>query len=112
MRQKLPAIRYRMIDQYLRSKSQPYWSKPDLLRKLEELDLQVGARTLERDIEDMRHDARLGFFAPIEYCKKNQGYYYTNPDFSIGLNFGPKEYEALKVLVDFITLTWNRVTGK
>lgn len=110
MRQKLPSVRYRIIDQCLRNKTQRFWPKTELLRKLEELDLHVGPRTLERDIQDMKYDERLAFFAPIEF-KKHHGYYYTNPDFSIALNFGPKEYEALKVLVEFITVTWNRVTG-
>lgn len=32
--------------------------------------LKVSQRTIQLDIEAMKHDSFLRFYAPIEYCKK------------------------------------------
>ena len=46
-------------------------------------DLVVDKRTVERDLETMRYDERLGYKAPIAYDRKEKGYYYTVSTFSI-----------------------------
>jgi hypothetical protein len=79
-----------------------YWQKEELLQKFQEIDLNVNMRTLSRDLEDMRYDDRLGYNAPINFCRRNGGYFYRDENYSIDLNFGPKELEALKVLMEFL----------
>lgn len=44
-------------------------------------DLGVSRRTILRDVEFMRYS----FSAPLEYCPKNRGYYYTEAEYSLGL---------------------------
>lgn len=44
-------------------------------------DLGVSRRTILRDVEFMRDS----LCAPLEYCPKNRGYYYTEAEYSLGL---------------------------
>ncbi len=76
-------LRYRIINRCLASKSKQYWSQSDLVNKLGQYDIIVSERTLKYDLEAMRHEERLGFNAPIAYCKINKGYYYTKAGYSI-----------------------------
>jgi predicted DNA-binding transcriptional regulator YafY len=49
----------------------------------------------------MRHDKRLGYHAPIAFCRKNKGYYYTDPDYNIDkLPLTPEEIEAFGLIVE------------
>jgi predicted DNA-binding transcriptional regulator YafY len=80
---KRPYPRYRVINSCLASKQQRYWSLQELLNKLAENDLFVEKRSLQYDLERMRYDEQLGYQAPIAYCARNRGYYYTEPDYSI-----------------------------
>ena len=102
MRQKSPLIRYKIINRCLRSPVKRMWPTEDILQKFEEHDVPVNKRTLKRDIQDMRYDERLGFKAPINYCRRNQAYFYGRESYSIHLDFGPRELEALKVLMEFL----------
>jgi predicted DNA-binding transcriptional regulator YafY len=102
MRQKRPLIRYKIINRCLRSPVKRYWQKEEILKKLEEHDLKVDLRTLSRDLEDMRYDELLGFNAPINFCRRNGGYFYADENYSIDLHFGPRELEALRVLIEFL----------
>lgn len=43
----------------------------------------LGTRTIEKDIELMRHDSNLRFNAPIEFDHSSREYYYTDLDYSI-----------------------------
>lgn len=77
-------IRYRIIDRSLRNKYRPFPSKRDLREKCEEALFgsegeNICDSTIEKDLFAMRmeHDA------PIKYSKREGGYYYTDPDFSI-----------------------------
>ena len=80
---KNPYLRYRIIHSCLSSKSQRYWSIMQLMDKLAGHDLIVEKRSVEYDLEAMRHDERLGYRAPIAYSRKEKGYHYTDPDFNI-----------------------------
>jgi hypothetical protein len=40
-------------------------------------------RTIQRDIDNMRNCERIGYHAPIEYHRGQNGYYYTNPDYEL-----------------------------
>lgn len=78
-------IRYRIIDRMLRNKYKAYPSKEALRSACEdslfgsESGAHICASTIEKDLFTMKmeHDA------PIRYSKKNGGYFYEDPDFSI-----------------------------
>lgn len=49
----------------------------------------------------MRYDDRLGYHAPIEYCPKNRGFYYTDPKYSAEkLPLGEEEIEMFEMMVE------------
>lgn len=78
-------IRYRIIDKCLRNKYKPFPTKKDLREACEEnlfgsIDGEhICDSTIEKDMFAMKmeHDA------PIKYSKREKGYYYENPDFTI-----------------------------
>lgn len=78
-------IRYRIIDRCLRNKYKPFPSKQDLRQACEEAlygstdGEHICDSTIEKDMFAMKmeHDA------PIKYSKRDKGYFYTDPDFSI-----------------------------
>lgn len=78
-------IRYRIIDRCLRNSFKPYPSKHDLRQACEEALFgsndgdNICDSTIEKDMFAMKmeHDA------PIKYSKRYQGYYYSDPEFSI-----------------------------
>ena len=78
-------IRYRIIYRMLRNKYKPFPSKEALRTACEESlfgsesGAHICASTIEKDLFTMKmeHDA------PIRYSKKNGGYFYEDPDFSI-----------------------------
>jgi len=78
-------IRYRIIDRMLRNKYKSFPSKEELRSACEEAlfgsesGAHICASTIEKDLFNMKmeHDA------PIRYSKKNGGYFYEDPQFSI-----------------------------
>ncbi len=80
---KNPYLRYNIINQCLTSKTKPYWTAQELMDKMGEYDIQIERRSLFNDFEAMRHDERLGYHAPITFCRKQLGYYYKNSHYSI-----------------------------
>ncbi|MGM0480072.1 MAG: helix-turn-helix transcriptional regulator [Bacteroidota bacterium] len=78
-------IRYRVIDKTLRNTYHPYPTKQDLRLACEETlygdasGSNICDSTIEKDLFAMReeHDA------PIKYSKKEKGYFYEDPDFTI-----------------------------
>ena len=94
---KLAFLRYRIIDACLTNRLYKYPSKSYILEKCEEkLNRKISLSTLEKDLEAMRSDAVLGFFAPIVYDKTGNYYYYADPDYSINdLPLTEVEWEAL-----------------
>lgn len=80
---KNPYLRYRILHSCFSHKQQRYWTLQQLAAKMASHDLTVDKRSIERDLEAMRHDERLAYHAPIAYDRKEKGYYYTNPAFNI-----------------------------
>jgi predicted DNA-binding transcriptional regulator YafY len=78
-------IRYRVIDRCLRNEYKPYPSKEDLRQACEEALFgsvfreNISDSTIEKDIFAMRMEQD----APIKYSKKNLGYFYEDPNYSI-----------------------------
>ena len=58
-------------------------TKQDLMRHLEAEDIFISDRTFYSDIEHMRYNTKLAWFAPIEFCTVRQAYYYKVPGYSI-----------------------------
>jgi predicted DNA-binding transcriptional regulator YafY len=75
-------IRYRIIDACIRNKQKPFPTKEELIKACEVI-ASVSLRTIEQDLYDMQNDEELGYLAPIKYDKRQKGYYYEDPNFSI-----------------------------
>jgi predicted DNA-binding transcriptional regulator YafY len=75
-------IRYRIIDSCLRKRKGYYPSKKELIEACKDLGT-VSARTIDNDIYAMKYDEELGYGAPIEYSVQHNGYFYTDPNYSI-----------------------------
>lgn len=74
--------RYKIIDNMLKNQFKPYPTLEAMQEACEnKLDFSPSLDTLEKDIRNMKQSDV--FDAPILYCRKNKGYYYTNPNFSI-----------------------------
>jgi predicted DNA-binding transcriptional regulator YafY len=98
---KTPLLRYKIINACLISKSKPYPTMKEIKAELEKNDITVSTRAFEADIEAMRFDKSLGFFAPIAFNRKHHGYHYTDPDYSIEkLPLSHGEVEAFELIVD------------
>ncbi|GGG18861.1 MULTISPECIES: helix-turn-helix transcriptional regulator [Pontibacter] len=90
-------VRMRVIDDCLRSKIRKYWSKTDLIEKISNTkDIKISERTLDYDIYLMRNCSQLNYNAPIGYSKKENGYFYSDSNFSIAnLPLNEIEFNAL-----------------
>lgn len=78
-------IRYRIIDKMLSNPYRKFPTKLDLRRACEEAlygdegGSHISESTIEKDLFAMRQESD----APIAYSKKDRGYYYTDPNFTI-----------------------------
>lgn len=82
-------IRYRVIDRCLRQVDKQ-WNWKSLSEACSaEIETVTGKktslseRTIKGDIQNMRNDEALGYFAPIEYDRSEKSYYYSNRSYSI-----------------------------
>ncbi len=95
-------LRYRIIDRALSDPYNPYPSK-DKLRTLCAQELfgsdnmsYISASTLEKDMKAMKDE----FDAPIRYSKSREGYYYTDPEFTLeGVPLNQEEIESIRMAV-------------
>lgn len=100
---KNPYFRYQIINLSLISNTKRYWTKRELIEKLQSYDFQVSERTLERDIAMMRYDGQLSFFAPIKFCRSRLAYYYLVPDYSINTSqLSDAQVNALQSVVELL----------
>jgi predicted DNA-binding transcriptional regulator YafY len=99
---KYAAIRYRIIDQCIRSRSKPYPSKEYLRQACEEAlygsstGRNVSLSTIDKDIFAMKNESALGY-APIVFSRQEGGYYYTDPEFSIDLPLTQEDVELIRL---------------
>ncbi|TXE13485.1 helix-turn-helix transcriptional regulator [Algoriphagus aquimarinus] len=86
---KHPFGRYQIIDRELCRKD---WVKTSELVKIirVELSIDVSNKTINNDINAMRYDSLLGYFAPIEEDKRNKAYFYSDKNYTIKA-FGLKD---------------------
>jgi predicted DNA-binding transcriptional regulator YafY len=99
-------IRYRIIDRALRNNYRPFPSKRDIRELCEEAlfgsidGANICDSTIEKDLFAMRmeHDA------PIKYNKREGGYFYTEPDFSINdIPLTNDDIESIKFAVNTLS---------
>ena len=92
-------IRYRIIDRAIRNQYNPFPSKENLRQLCEENlygsmhGAHISESTIEKDIFAMRmeHDA------PIKYIKREKGYHYTDPDYSLeNIPLSEDDIDAIK----------------
>ena len=97
-------LRYTIIDRCLNDQQRPYPSMEELVQACcDELGKRFSVSTIQKDIQDMKEDAVLGFHAPIRYSRRYKGYYYEQPGFSIRrLALQPQDVQALRNALDFL----------
>lgn len=92
-------IRYRIIDRLIRNEYKPFPNKEELRSACEDFlygsidGSNISDSTIEKDLFNMRleHDA------PIKYSKRENGYYYTEENFSINdIPLSEDEIESIK----------------
>ncbi len=82
-------IRYRVIDRSLRNIDRQWnWSTlaaacAEEIQKTTNEKVTLSERTIKGDISSMRTDEALGYYAPIEYDRKEKSYYYSDRNYSI-----------------------------
>lgn len=95
---KFALARYRIIDTLLRRRSHVKTSELALIC-CHETGFSVSQRTIQLDLEAMKHDPFLGFFAPIAYDPERRAYYYTDHSYSLSHRIiPPEETDLLRTL--------------
>jgi len=102
-------IRYRVIDRCLRNVD-GQWNWQTLaeactneIESIMEEKTTLSERTIKGDIQNMRNDKALGYFAPIEYDRKEKSYYYTNRSYSITESpINKSDRDQLKQMINLI----------
>ena len=109
-------IRYRTIDRCLRDRN-GRWDWRTLAQEcIQEIEVATGVtvklseRTIKGDLADMRSNDILGYYAPIDYDRKEKSYYYTDPSYAISevaINKEDKTQlnQALNILKQFAGLS-------
>ncbi len=102
-------MRYRLIDEALTRRNNPYPSLSNIIEYVNDHlsglfdDVVVSKRTIQKDIHDMRVNESLGFFAPIEYHQVHRGYYYDDEDFSINkLPLKKEERQVIELVANML----------
>lgn len=76
--------RYRWIDERLRNKRLRKPTLDDLVSYVSaKMDATISVRTIQKDIQDMRHDPELNYHAPIFYDRSTGTYRYEDETYSI-----------------------------
>ncbi|GAB2518195.1 helix-turn-helix transcriptional regulator [Spirosoma aerophilum] len=93
--------RYRLIDEII-SRYPRRYSKQKLFELCQDKCGIRSISSLEKDIQRMREDHD----APIEYDKRANGYYYSNPQFRLlNLMLAPEDMEALDYAREVLAAT-------
>ena len=106
-------IRYTIIDACITNKQKLFPSMEELIETCErKLGKQFTVSTIQKDIKAMKEDEALGFEAPIKFSKSRNGYYYTDPEYSIRkISLSESDIEALKAATDMLSIyTGSRVS--
>ncbi|MDD4644983.1 MAG: WYL domain-containing protein [Bacteroidales bacterium] len=99
---KYAAIRYRIIDECIRSRSRPYPTKEELRSACEEAlygssnGSNVSLSTIDKDLWSLKNESVFGY-APISFSRLHNGYYYTDPAFSLDLPISPEDIALIRL---------------
>ncbi|MFH0762115.1 MAG: WYL domain-containing protein [Bacteroidota bacterium] len=105
---KYAAIRYRIIDQCIRSRSKAFPSKEYLRQACEEAlygsstGQNISLSTIDKDIWAMKNESALGY-APVVFDRQKGGYYYSDPEFSINLPLTSEDVELIRLALQTLT---------
>ena len=98
--------RYLLIDKRINDPYKtPFPTKQDLLDYIEEKSGQrISESQLENDRGEMKNSETLGFYAPLEYSKREKGYFYSEKGYSIGqfVKLSADDYEAIELALNVI----------
>jgi predicted DNA-binding transcriptional regulator YafY len=98
-------LRYRIIDACLTNRLRTYPSMKFIIDKIEEqLDITLSDSMFNKDIQQLK---RI-YGAPIKFDRSRNGYYYTEPDFSI--KEFPLTHDEIEAL-DFSTALFQQLKG-
>lgn len=99
---KFALARYRIIDAMLRRYD--YVTSAQLVEGCaQRTGFRLSRRTIQLDIEAMRHDPFLGYYAPIGYCTRRKAYFYEQRDYVLHpFAFTDAELALLEGLVEKI----------
>ena len=105
---KYAAIRYRIIDQCIRSRSKPYPSKEDLRSACEEGlygssdGSHISMSTIDKDLWAMKNESAMGY-APIAFSRQENGYFYMDPDYSLNLPLTQEDIGMIRLAMKTLT---------
>jgi predicted DNA-binding transcriptional regulator YafY len=98
-------FRYLLIDKCLTRRKSFYYTTSELIDYIEEnIDERISIRTLQADIKEMKESRVLGFYAPIKYSKQNEGYCYTDKNYTIGrfVKIDHEDYRSLEFALNIL----------
>lgn len=99
---KYAAIRYRIIDECIRSRSKPYPSREELRSACEEAlygstnGTNISLSTIEKDLWALKNESVFGY-APIVFSPLHKGYYYSDPGYSLDLPLTPEDIDLIRL---------------
>ena len=99
-------IRYTIIDACIGNKQRTYPDMESLIAECErKLGKEFSVSSIQKDIKTMKEDDLLGFHAPIKFSKSRNGYYYSDPEYSIRkIALQESDIEALKDAADMLSI--------
>lgn len=99
-------IRYKIIDACIANKRKPFPSMQDIMDACEErIGKTFTVSTIQKDIKAMKEDEQLNFLAPIKYSKSNDGYYYSDPEYTIdNIPLSSDEKEIIAKELEFLNI--------
>lgn len=96
--------RYRWIDERLRNKRLKKPSLEDLIEYVsKKMDATISVRTIQKDIQDMRHDPELNYHAPILYDRSSGTYRYEDDSYSISsIPIDEADLQGLEIAISIL----------
>ena len=98
---KYALLRYRIIDRCINNRGGPYPTREQLRQECEDALYGSGGEaislsTIDKDINAMRNESELGYYAPIKFSREHGGYYYDQENYSIEqLSLNDEDLEAI-----------------
>ena len=96
--------RYQVIDACLRNKQHRFPDISLLLEKCQQrLDRTISRSTIEKDLRAMKDLPEPGYYAPIAFDRANNGYYYTDPSYSINnIQVKDEDIDAIEMAANML----------